>query len=93
MRLWMICYDISDARRRRRVVAVLADAGAHRVQESVFEGWFLRRDLALLVAELAPVVRDDGGSLRVYPLSSSAAGRQALGLMPAKPERTRHWLC
>ena len=89
----MICYDISDVRCRRRVVAALADAGAHRVQESVFEGWFLRRDVDTLLAEIAPVVRDDGGSLRVYPISSATAGRKAVGLMPAKAERTGHWIC
>lgn len=93
MRLWMICYDISDARRRRRIAAALSDAGVHRVQESVFEGWFLRRDLASLVALVAPVVRDDGGSLRIYPISPSAAGRSSLGQMPSKAQRSGHWLC
>lgn len=93
MRLWMICYDISDARRRRRIVAALADAGAQRTQESVFEGWFLRRDLAALFAEIAPVVREDGGKLRIYPIASSMVGRKAFGLMPQKAERVRHWLC
>ena len=93
MRFWMICYDISNARRRRRIVATLFDAGAHRVQESVFEGWFLHRDLISLVAAIAPVVQEDGGSLRIYPISPSAVGRRAFGLMPAKAEQIRHWLC
>lgn len=93
MRLWMICYDITDARHRRQIVAALADAGAQRVQESIFEGWFLRRDLASLVAEIAPVVREDGGSLRIYPILTSIAGRKAFGLMPAKAEQVRNWLC
>ena len=93
MRLWMICYDISDTSRRRRIVAALSDAGAQRVQESVFEGWFLHRDLASLIAEISPLVREDGGSLRIYPILTSIAGRNAFGLMPAKADQVRNWQC
>ena len=93
MRLWMICYDISDARRRRQITQALADAGAYRVQESVFEGCFVRRDLNALVASIAPVVRDDGGSLRIYPVAPSAASRRGYGRMPGKTEEHGPWLC
>ena len=93
MRLWMICYDIADARRRRRVAVMLADAGAQRVQESVFEGWFSRRDLAALYAGLAPIVIDDGGSLRAYPLTAATGGRRSFGTMPSVARPASLWLC
>jgi CRISPR-associated endonuclease Cas2 len=93
MRLWMICYDISNAARRRQIAAALADAGASHVQESVFEGWFVRRDLVALYAQLARVVGEDGGSLRAYPLSIAHNSRSGLGNMPLPTKSPGSWLC
>lgn len=93
MRLWIICYDIADARSRRRIADALANAGAQRLQESVFEGRFLHRDMVSLFARIAPMVRDDGGHLRIYPISSAGDSRKALGRMPAEVGRPEHWLC
>ena len=93
MRQWMICYDISDASLRRQLADTLADAGAQRVQESVFEGWFLRRDIAALYATFAPLVKADGGSLRAYPLTSAHSGRKTFGTMPAPAQPATHWQC
>ena len=89
----MICYDIGDARRRRQVAEALADAGAQRVQESVFEGWFIRRDIAALYGKLAPIIKVDGGSLRAYPLSSAGGARKAFGAMPTPARPATYWLC
>lgn len=93
MRQWMICYDISDASRRRQLADALADAGAQRVQESVFEGWFQRREIAALYTVLAPIVEADGGSLRAYPLTSAHGGRRVFGTMPASAQPATHWTC
>ena len=51
----VICFDIADARRRRRVVRVL-EAFASRAQESVFEGWLDRHERRALYARLAAVI-------------------------------------
>lgn len=66
----VVCFDIADARRRRRVVRVL-EAFASRAQESVFEGWLDGRARARLKARLAAVI--DAGKDRVafYVLAPS----------------------
>lgn len=38
VRLWIVCYDIGDDRRRRQVVRILEGYGV-RVLESAFECW------------------------------------------------------
>ena len=94
MRYWMICYDISDNTRRREIAENLADAGASRVQESVFEGYFLQREMVGLMAQLSRMLDGAAGdNLRAYPLSPASQARLTLGAMPAKPELTGYWLC
>jgi CRISPR-associated endonuclease Cas2 len=94
MRFWMFCYDISDNRSRRDVARTLADAGAYRVQESVFEGWFDSREIAALFAALKPLIVACDGKLRAYPRPSAAPARRAgQGGLPPAPTATRHWVC
>jgi len=66
--LWVISYDISENRQRRRVARQLEDVMT-RVQFSVFEG----RLSARRVEELVGIIEQDlagGDSLRVYSIGA-----------------------
>jgi len=65
--LWVVCYDITDNRRRNRVAKVLLGYG-ERVQESVFECHIDNALLRRLQAELLALVDADKDRLRYYPL-------------------------
>ena len=72
MNLYLICFDITDTKRRNRIGRLLGSYG-ERVQRSVFEVP-LRSDAELrqLRDELTQVLRDAEGetSIRFYPLCS-----------------------
>ena len=67
MRLWMICYDIADDRRRRRVERLLAGHG-ERVQWSLFECLLGAGDLERLAARIAREIEPREDNLRYYPI-------------------------
>lgn len=71
--LWLVCYDISDDRRRRNVADALEAVG-QRVLESVFEVWLDARKMATLRAELACLIVPAEDSLRFYPLCLPCQG-------------------
>jgi CRISPR-associated protein Cas2 len=52
---YLVCYDISDDKRLRRVFKIMRGWGDH-LQFSVFECQLTRMDLARLKAELAEVI-------------------------------------
>ncbi len=52
---YLVCYDISDDKRLRRVFKIMRDWGDH-LQYSVFECQLTRADLARLRAQLAEVI-------------------------------------
>jgi CRISPR-associated protein Cas2 len=90
MRLWMICYDIADDRRRRQIATWLADQGASRTQESVFEGWFDHRGIERAIEGLAMRIEAAEDSVRAYPLHPAAPGRRnGCGVPP--PRLPSHW--
>lgn len=64
----VVCFDIADARRRRRVVRVL-EAFASRAQESVFEGWLDRGERRTLHARLAAVIDATDDRVALYVLA------------------------
>ena len=64
--LWMVVYDISDDKIRRRVANHLANHG-ERVQYSVFECHLTQKELHLLRAAVA-VELDTEDSVRWYPV-------------------------
>lgn len=75
----LVCYDIHDDRRRRRVDRVLAGCG-ERVQFSVFEVHADRAQCAALLKRLREVIDPSEDSVRCYPLCErdvSAARRTA----------------
>lgn len=52
---YLVCYDISDDKRLRRVFKIMRDYGDH-LQYSVFECALTPRDLVRLKAELTEVI-------------------------------------
>lgn len=88
--LWVFSYDIADNRRRRQIARALADAGANRVQESVFEAWLDSRSLALLRQQLETLMDTSADSLCAWPLTDLRAGRRS-GSLAAPPAREQSW--
>lgn len=69
----VVCYDISDDRRRNRVSQILEGFGS-RVQKSVFECDLNDRQFQKLHQRLAKVLKDDDG-LRYYILCAGCIPR------------------
>lgn len=74
MMLYVVIYDISDDRRRRRVFNLLEGYG-RRVQFSAFECVLNDRKFEELRKRLAKVVRMDEDSVRFYPISKHTLGQ------------------
>lgn len=71
--LYVICYDVSDDRRRRRLARLL-EAEAVRVQGSVFEMHTTERAAWRLASRAARHLASSD-SLRLYPLDRDARRR------------------
>jgi CRISPR-associated protein Cas2 len=65
--LVVVCYDVADDGRRRRVDRALRGAGV-RVQESVFECVLSRAEAAALRTRLAKLLAPPADSVRFYAL-------------------------
>ncbi len=74
---YLICYDISDDKRLRRVFKTLRDVGDH-LQYSVFECQLTAAALAKLKAELAAIIHHTEDQVLFV----------ALGPAESRPERT-----
>lgn len=68
--LYIIAYDIPDDKRRTKVHKLLCGYGGW-TQYSLFECWLTRRQLLELRAKLAPHLREDRDSVRLYPLCAA----------------------
>lgn len=90
-RLWVISYDISDNKRRRRVARKLEEVMT-RVQFSVFEGRLSVRRTERLLEELrSDLAKDD--SLRVYSIGSAGERHcRVLGNSPPIESNSGYWL-
>ena len=64
---YVLCYDIADDRRLRRVVKIMEGCG-YRVQKSVFEGFFTPAELNELFKSVKQVIDEKEDSVRVYRL-------------------------
>lgn len=64
---WMVCYDVTDDRRRQRVRAALQRHG-ERVQKSVFECHLNAREAEALQRELEPLIDRETDRIRFYAL-------------------------
>jgi CRISPR-associated protein Cas2 len=77
---YVICYDISDNRRRTRMAKVLEGYG-ERLQESVFEAALSAKKAEQLVAELRRHLKPEEDRLTIFCLCAGCARRRnALGL-------------
>ncbi|OLP19163.1 CRISPR-associated endonuclease Cas2 [Leptolyngbya sp. 'hensonii'] len=73
--LWLVCYDVTDDKRRQRLVKRL-EQRCQRVQYSVFECPLDEPTLAqLLENSWLPVLKLSEDSLRAYPLDAIARDR------------------
>ena len=88
--LRLIIYDISDARRRRRVAAALETVAA-RVQESAFEARLSATQLARLRRRIEPLIGPDD-SLRIYTVPDGALNRCHVKGGPLIADGARYWL-
>lgn len=65
--LYVICYDVSDDRRRAKIHATLSGFGTW-TQYSLFECYLTRQEVVLLRARLAEVMHARDDSIRLYAL-------------------------
>lgn len=72
-RRWLVCYDVADDRRRRRVERALLGLG-QRVQYSVFECLLTYPEARLQLGAIADELEKGADSLRAYPLCIWCAG-------------------
>ncbi|MBD2136246.1 CRISPR-associated endonuclease Cas2 [Anabaena sp. FACHB-1237] len=71
-KLWLLCYDIRDDKRRAKLVKLL-EQRCQRVQYSVFECPLDDKDLNyLLEKRWLPVLKLSEDNLRIYPLDETA---------------------
>ena len=78
-RLWLVCYDIADDRRRRDVHRTLRGFG-DRLQQSVFRCLLSSTQKATLVARLDEVVKPSEDRLLMVPLGKPE-GDQIRGIV------------
>lgn len=67
---WVICYDITDDKRRSKVVKIMESYG-RRAQYSVFECDISDGQQMTIQAKLADVVDEDEDDVRFYPLNEA----------------------
>ena len=68
--LTIVSYDVSDDRRRYRLVKVLEGYGV-RVQKSIFECWLLPSQLLELKSRIAPFIHPSEDCIAYYSLTQS----------------------
>ncbi|MFN5864796.1 MAG: CRISPR-associated endonuclease Cas2 [Pseudanabaena sp.] len=74
MMLYVVSYDVSDDKRRKRVFNLLEGYG-RRVQFSAFECLLNDRKFEELRVRLAKVVKMSDDSVRFYPISRHTLGQ------------------
>ncbi|MBL3529328.1 MAG: CRISPR-associated endonuclease Cas2 [gamma proteobacterium endosymbiont of Lamellibrachia anaximandri] len=85
--LWMICYDITDNRRRHRVEKALLGRG-ERVQKSIFECHLRTRERKSLEQKLIRLIDSEEDNLRFYRLCEKDRRRIKIC---GQGERTEDW--
>lgn len=86
----VLCYDIADARLRRRVAAML-EARMVRVQKSVFEAR-MNLTAARALFNRIDMLLDEGDSLRMYVLTAAGLKRSLASGGAPLPEDGGWWL-
>lgn len=89
--LYVVCYDVTDDRRRAKVHAILSGFGTW-TQYSLFECYLAKQEVVLLQARLAEVMHAREDTIRLYALCDSCRGRvQVLG-RGDKPHETTAYI-
>ena len=68
---YLIAFDISNSRRRGRMVKMCLSTG-FRVQKSVFESFLEPMQVASFENEAEKIIDPDTDSVRLYPIDSQA---------------------
>ena len=66
---WIICYDICDARRLRRVYQLCCDE-AVTLQNSIFWAEFTNKELAAFVKAIEAEIDTSEDDVRIYPVGA-----------------------
>jgi CRISPR-associated endonuclease Cas2 len=69
---WVIAYDVSKSKGRRKVAKRLEQMGFRR-QKSVFEGEASPTDVARLLDELTEFIQSDHDSLTAWPMTENGS--------------------
>ena len=89
-RVWLVCYDVADDKRLRRVYRTMRGYGDH-LQYSVFRCQLSDLQLARLKDRLVQTIKPTEDQVMFVPLgapeSRAARGMFALGLPLTHPER------
>lgn len=89
---WIVCYDVRDNRRRRRV-ALACEARLRRVQKSVFEGPLRADEKARLEQELGDAMDPETDAILLIPLSEAASSRiLRMGVQHEPPAPDTWWM-
>ena len=72
-KFWLVCYDVRDERRLRRVAKTMERYG-QRVQKSVFECWLTKALLKQMHEEINKVIDEKKDSVRFYTLCKECRG-------------------
>ena len=73
---YLICYDVIQQKRRKKVAKLLLDYG-HRVQKSVFELYLTELYFEECVNKLAKIIAEED-SIRVYILHAASTEKMLL---------------
>ncbi len=71
---WVIAYDVSEAKDRRKVAKRLEQLGFRR-QKSVFEGEASPADICEVLDELAQLIGSESDCLTAWPTTENAGAR------------------
>ena len=76
--MYLICYDMTSNRKRRKAAEILLDYG-RRVQYSVFECEISRKQFEVLYAKLADLSEGmDDGNIRIYQIAKEEMQKIAI---------------
>lgn len=83
--LYLVSYDITDNKMRRRIANELENYGL-RVQYSVFECRLTKTRLRQLYAALLPFCTGETDTIRIYTLCETCAGKLRIIGNPETPK-------
>lgn len=89
--LTVVTYDMSDDKRRRRLVRVLESWG-YRVQESVFEAWTTKQERLKLKKQIRKCLNESQDQIAIYVLPAvDCADIRVIGTGALAPN-DRNWI-